>query len=186
MVEQLFLAALNHLLSSASWASARLQPFAGRQARIDMPPFAFAFEIDADGHVRPNPDPESADVVIRLPADTPFLLPQGLAKVMAGANVEGNAEFATELSFVFRNLRWDAEEDLSKWVGDIAARRIVQGATGFLGWQKHAAENLAANVSEYLTLEQSLLVTAGEFNVFREDMLRLNAALAQLEKRLKI
>jgi ubiquinone biosynthesis protein UbiJ len=186
MVEQLFLAALNHLLAGANWACARLQPFAGRQARIDMPPFAFAFEIDADGHVRPNPDPEGADVVIRLPADTPFLLPHGIAKIMAGANVEGNAEFATELSFVFRNLRWDAEEDLSKLFGDIAARRIVRGATGFLGWQKQLAENLAANVSEYLAQEQSLLVTAGEFNVHREDMVRLNAALTQLEKRLRI
>lgn len=186
MVERLFLAALNHLLAAAGWATARLRPFAGRQARIEMLPFVFAFEIDVDGRVRANPDIESSDVVVRLPADAPFLLPQGLAKIMAGASVEGNAEFATELSFVFRNLRWDAEEDLAKLFGDIAARRLVQGASGFLGWQKQAAANLSANLAEYLGREQSLLVTRDEFAAFREELVRLNAALLQMERRLKI
>jgi ubiquinone biosynthesis protein UbiJ len=185
MFDQAFLAALNHLLEGANWARARLAPFAGRQARIEMPPFNFGFEIDEDGRVRQNPDPDATDVVIRLPADTPFLLPQGLDKVMAAATVEGNAEFATELSFVFRNLRWDAEEDLSKLVGDIAAHRLVEGANRFMAWQKQAAANLAENLAEYLVHEKPLLVATTEFTAFREDITRLNADLTRLEARSK-
>ncbi len=186
MFDPVFLAGLNHLLNGAQWARARLIPFAGRRARFDMPPFAFGFEIAPEGGVIPNPDSDAGvtDVVIRLPADTPFLLPQGLDKVMAQAAVEGNAEFATELSFVFRNLRWDAEEDLSKVVGDIAAHRIVQSANHFVGWQKQAATNLAGNVAEYLTIENPVLVRRDELLAMRADLAQLDAALARAEKRL--
>jgi ubiquinone biosynthesis protein UbiJ len=184
MFDQAFLAALSHLLEGANWARARLLPFAGRRARFDMPPFAFGFEIAPDGRVIPNPDPDITDVIIRLPAETPFLLPQGLDKVMAQASVEGNAEFATELSFVFRNLRWDAEEDLSKLVGDITAHRIVTGANRFIGWQKQAATNLAANVAEYLTLEKPVLVPRDELLALRDGIAKLDADLTRAESRL--
>ena len=184
MFGPVFLASLNHLLEGAQWARARLIPFAGRRARFDMPPFAFGFEIAPDGGMIPNPDSGVTDVVIRLPADTPFLLPQGLDKVMAQATVEGNAEFATELSFIFRNLRWDAEEDLSRVVGDIAAHRIVQSTNRFVGWQKQAATNLAGNVAEYLTIENPVLVRRDELLALREDVAQLDAALASAEKRL--
>jgi ubiquinone biosynthesis protein UbiJ len=184
MFDQVFLAALNHLLIGSNWARTRLLPFVGRRARFDMPPFAFGFEIAPDGCVIPNPDPQFTDVVIRLPADTPLLLPQGLDRVMAQATVEGNAEFATELSFVFRNLRWDAEEDLSKRVGDIAAHRIVQTGTRLLDWQKQAATHLAQNLGEYLTLEQPVLVPRAELLALRDCIVRLDADLTRVEKRL--
>lgn len=184
MIDRFFLAALNHLLKGATWARTRLIPFAGRRSRFDMPPFAFGFEIAPDGYVIPNPDPVITDVVIRLPADTPLLLPQGLDRAMALATVEGNAEFATELSFVFRNLRWDAEEDLSTLVGDIAAHRIVQGANRFVDWQQQAATHLAQNLGEYLTFENPLLVRRVELLALRDDIVRLDAELARVEKRL--
>ncbi|MEW6512448.1 MAG: SCP2 sterol-binding domain-containing protein [Pseudomonadota bacterium] len=184
MFDAVFLGGLNHLLESANWARARLAPFAGRRARFAMPPFEFGFEVSSAGMVVANPDPGLTDVVIRLPADTPFLLPQGLDRVMAQATVEGNAEFATELSFVFRNLRWDAEEDLSKLVGDIAAHRIVQGASRFVQWQKQAATHLAQNFGEYLTLENPMLIRREEFLSLRDHISQLNADLARVEKRL--
>ena len=184
MFDTIFLGGLNHLLASANWARARLAPFAGRRACFAMPPFDFGFEVSTEGTVVANADPAQTDVVIRLPANTPFLLPQGLDKVMAQATVEGNAEFATELSFVFRNLRWDAEEDLSKLVGDIAARRLMQGADRFVAWQQQAATRLAENVTEYLTLETPVLVPHAELRALRDDITRLEAALGRAEGRL--
>lgn len=184
MFDQVFLAALNHLLGGANWARARLAPFAGRRARIEMSPLAFGFEIATDGRVQPQPDSATADVTIALPAETPFLLPQGLDRVMAGASVAGNAEFATELSFVFRHLRWDAEEDLSRWIGDIAAHRLLQGASRFMAWQQQAASNLAENLAEYLVQESPLLVATDEFAPLRDGIARFNADLTRIENRL--
>lgn len=187
MLAPVFIAGLNHLLAGANWARERLVPFAGRRARFDMPPFSFGFEVVPDGQVIPHPDNASADstdVVIRLPAETPLLLPQGIDRVMAQASVEGNAEFATELSFVFRNLHWDAEEDLSKLVGDIAAHRIVASANRFVAWQKQAATHLAQNLGEYLTIEAPVLVPGEELLALREGIAKLDADLSRAERRL--
>lgn len=190
MFDQAFLATFNHLLEGANWARARLAPFAGRRARIELPPFSFDFEIGAEGYVQPHPDSATADVAtdvtIALPANAPFLLPQGLDKLMAGASVSGNAEFATELSFVFRNLRWDAAEDLSKLVGDIAAQRLVQGASRFLAWQKQAATHLAENLADYLVQENPLLIATDEFATLRDGIARFNVDLSRIENRLTL
>jgi ubiquinone biosynthesis protein UbiJ len=103
---------------------------------------------------------------------------------MAAASVDGNAEFATELSFVFRQLRWDAEEDLSRLVGDVAAHRLVGTASRFFDWQNQAAQNFAANLAEYLTQESRLIVAAEEFATWREAVNRLEADLNRFEGRL--
>jgi ubiquinone biosynthesis protein UbiJ len=185
MLDAALIAGLNHLLQGAGWARERLKPFAGRQAGIGMPPFLLTISVTPAGLFELAPQGAPTDVTIGLPPDTPFLLPQGLDKVMAGARVEGNAEFATELSFVFRHLRWDAEEDLARVVGDIAAHRIVAGTRRIAGWQRQAAANLAANLAEYLTHENRQLVTREEFASLRESLTRMNADLSRLEARCK-
>lgn len=185
MLDAALIAGLNHLLQGAGWARERLKPFAGRQASIGMPPLLLGFSVAPDGLFEPLPDSAAPDVTINLPADTPFLLPQGLDKVMAGARVEGNAEFATELSFVFRHLRWDAEEDLAHVVGDVAAHRMVQGAQRIASWHQQVAANLAGNLAEYLTYENRQLTTREEFAAFRDSLARLNADLSRLEARSK-
>lgn len=184
MIDQAFRAAFNHLLGGANWARARLAPFAGRRVRIDMPPFTVGFEIAADGYVLAHPDAVGTDVTITLPADAPWRLPHGLDKLLAGANVAGNAEFATELSFVCRNLRWDVEEDLAQHVGDIAAHRLVQGGSRFFAWQKQAAIHLAENLTDYLVEEKPLLIASGEFATLRDNLACFNADLSRLESRL--
>lgn len=186
MIEPAFLAALNHLLEGADWARARLRAFAGRRARIEMPPLAFGFAIAADGRVEPCQEGEASDVVVRLPAETPFLLARGLDKVMAGAGVEGNAEFATELSFVLRHLRWDVEEDLARRLGDVAAHRLVGLAGRLLAWRKQAGTRLAENLGEYLTRERPMLVGADEFAAWRDAVVRFDNDLTRVERRLDV
>ena len=176
------LSALNHLLGQAAWARQQLKPFAGRKASFDMPPWQLAFAISADGYFEPVAEGE-IDVTVTLPADTPLAALQGLDRAMAGAHVTGNAEFATALSFVLKNLRWDAEEDLARLVGDIAAHRIAGAAASLAAWQKRAADSLATNLAEYLTEEAQLLTPARELADFRAEVEELGDRLAALEAR---
>jgi ubiquinone biosynthesis protein UbiJ len=182
MFGPLSLAALNHLLRQADWARAKLLPFAGRSARLAMPPFQLDFAIREDGYVETGT--AAPDVVMTLPADAPLRALQGQEQVIAAARVEGNAHLATELSFVLRNLRWDAEEDLSRAVGDIAAHRLVQGANVVAGWQKNAARNLAENVAEYLSEENPLVVRPQDITSHAADLVEVRDKLSQLEKRI--
>lgn len=184
MIQTAVFAALNHLLGQASWARRQLLPFVGRRARFEMPPWQLAFGITAEGLFEAVAEPE-VDVTVALPADGPLLMLQGVDRLMATAYVVGNAEFATALSFVLKNLRWDAEEDLSRLIGDIAAHRLVGGATALAGWQKQASHNLAENLAEYLGEEARLLTPVGELVAFREDVADFSNRLTRLQSRLQ-
>ncbi|MCX7145835.1 MAG: hypothetical protein NT042_06440 [Sulfuritalea sp.] len=179
------LAAINHLLGQAAWAREKLVPFAGHAAQIKLPPFEAAFLIGHDGFIAaPAPDAE-LEVSISLPATTPLLALQGKDAVMRAARIEGSAEFAETLGFVIRNLHWDAEEDLSRIFGDIAAHRIVAGTREFAGWQQQAAQNFAENFAEYFTEEQPMIARRIAIADFSADIDRLRDDVARLEKRLE-
>lgn len=184
MFPRLSLGALNHLLTQADWARQRLKPFAGRSARLAMPPWQLDFRVGSDGRLEQSDD-GAPDVTMTLPADAPLRLLQGQDKVIEAARVEGNAQFATELSFVLRKLRWDAEEDLSRLVGDIAAHRLVQGAAGFATWQQDSARRLAENVAEYVTDEAPVLVRKLDIADFAAEIARLRDAISLLDRRVE-
>lgn len=176
------IASLNHLLQGNHWARQRLAPYAGRQAMIGIPPLQIGFIVTQTGDVAEVGDPQP-DVTITMPANSPLRLLDGFDRLMGAARVEGNAEFATELSFVFRHLRWDAAEDLSQIFGDIAAQRIVNTAHGFLAWQKQATANVLKNLGEYLTFENQSLITQAEFEAFSNGISQLETSLSRLELR---
>ncbi len=182
MLEAALLGGLNHLLEGAPWARTRLAPYAGRLAEFAMPPLRFGLAIGEDGRFAPaTATAAEPDVRIALPAFSPLLLAGGSERLMAEAHVTGNAEFATELSFVLRNLRWDVEEDLSRVVGDIAARRIVQTGRACVAAQRQAADNLAANLREYVAHERPAVLGRPEFEEFRNRLRTFEDALARAD-----
>lgn len=153
MLDLALLQAFNHLLAAAPWARARLAPFAGRRVRLVLGPLPLEFRIAPDGSLESLGTGEPA-VEIVLPAAAALAITEGRAAMMRGARVSGSADFAEALGFVLRKLDWDAEEDLSRFVGDIAARRIARAAGGFAAAQAEAARRLADNIAEYLRYEQ--------------------------------
>lgn len=186
MISSLFLSATNHLLSQAGWARQRLQPHAGRTARLALAPVAeIDFSVAADGHLAEWSGEEPPEVTLRLAvADLPRLLVDGLETAMRHVRIEGNAEFAEALGFVFRHLRWDAEEDLSHVFGDIAAHRLVEGGRKAAAEGKRSLERAGGNLAEYLTEESPLLVQRKALPGFAEDVVALRDAVARLDKRI--
>jgi len=177
------LAAVNHVLRQASWAGAKLAPFAGHTAQIKLSPFEGAFTVIEGGQLTAPAPGAKPEVTISLPATAPLLFLQGTDAVMRAARLEGSAEFAEALGFVVRHLRWDVEEDLSKMFGDIVAHRLVGGTRSFGSWQQQAAKNLAENLAEYFTEEQPMIARRGDIEEFSSDIDRLRDDLARLEKR---
>ena len=58
----------------------------------------------------------------------------GSIGVFAARTVQmtGDADFAAEIAFLAKNLKWDVEEDLSKVMGDAAAHPPPRGNSGCL------------------------------------------------------
>ncbi len=185
MLGGLSLAALNHLLRQADWARQRLAPHVGCRARIDMPPWSVEFRIGADGLVYQPGEPGAPDVVFSLPFDAPLRALRGQAEVFRAARVEGKADLADALNFVLLNLRWDAEEDLSRLVGDIAAHRLAHGARAFADWHRDAAGRLGDNLAEYLREERPLLVGRRQLDDLAASARQFEADLSALESRVR-
>jgi ubiquinone biosynthesis accessory factor UbiJ len=185
MLEQATILVLNHLLQDAPWAKDRLRGSAGATARVSLPGFVVEFTINADGTLTQTSTGE-CDVLVTMPAEAILAAGTDLGSLMRKARITGSAELADTLAFVFRNLRWDIEEDLSHVVGDIPARRLAALGRQFAGWQTDSARRLGENVVEFLRDEQRLLVGSGAVAGFGEAVNELRDDLARLEKRFQL
>ncbi len=183
MLEHLTLSTLNHLLAGSDWARDRLRPFAGRHLHVSLLPVQMTLLVDPEGYFATSARTETdVDVRITLPPAAGARMFGGVEALMQEAHIEGNAEFAQEIGFVLRNLRWDYEEDLSRLVGDIAARRLTTSVGGFLRWQRDAMQRFTENAVEYLTEEQAVLAKQGDLQKMARDVRALETALDALER----
>ena len=118
------LAVLNRMLSREVWARERLAPFAGRIARFEALPFSITLKATEDGLLaEAGSGPPVVTVGLSL-ASLPLAFGDPQA-ALRNISLQGDADFAQSLGDVLQNLRPEPEDDLSRFVGDVAARRIV-------------------------------------------------------------
>ncbi len=186
MLEKPALAVLNHLLASEDWARCKLVPFAGKTARLQLGSgIVFLVRISEEGLLEVADANTPPPVSIILPADSPVRALTDSASLLSAATISGSADLAETLGFLYRNLRWDIEEDLSQVVGDIVARRAVQLMGRLARWQVSGARNFALSVTEYLTEEAPAIARRQDIERFCAEVDALRDDLARCEKRLE-
>jgi len=182
-LETPLVAALNRLLDAERWALERLAPFAGETVALRAPPLPeLRFAIVEGGRLAPGGEP-SLSLTLR-PGSLPALL-RGEDHFMRTVEIEGNARLAQEVLHLARHLRWDAEEDLSRIVGDAAAHRLAGLARDFFAWQRDAARRLADAAMEYAQEEGRLLAPKGEYEAMAARVARLRDAIERLDRRIE-
>jgi ubiquinone biosynthesis protein UbiJ len=186
MIERGAVAALNHLLQQQAWAAERLRAFAGQGVEFRCPPFPdLRLRITDKGFLdRARGEGASALVVKLTPGTLPFLLARDEA-ARKQVEIEGSADLASTVDYLFRHLSWDFEEDLSKVFGDVVAHRLASGGRAFAAWQREAALRLAENLVEYWTEEQPLLARPVDVERFCRDVDALRDDVARIEKRIE-
>ena len=112
----------------------------------------------------------------------------GRAAASAGIAVHGDAEIASAYQKLIAAARPDLEEELSRLVGDLPARRLF--ALRAAGWARSARRTALENVAEYLQEEGRDVVGRHELDEFlegvdraREAADRIEARVARLERR---
>jgi ubiquinone biosynthesis protein UbiJ len=185
--------ALNRLLEREVWARDKLAPYAGRSARIEAGLLAVALAVDASGRFTSSSTDSSTgtnpDVTIAFDsAQFPGLFMQLLDEPQAAlrnVRLSGDADFAQVLSQVLQNLRPEPEEELSRWVGDAAAVRIVSLLRTAFAQAKDGGERLARTTADYFVAEDPLLVSRSQAAEFFAHVVTLRDAVERLGKRIE-
>lgn len=132
---------LNHVLAAEPAATERLAAHAGRKVTVRWegpagpwplpPPLVLGItpaglcerlEAEADAGISAA---GGLRVTVVLPA--PYQLPGlWLSGKRLPVNVEGDAQFAADVAWLAENLRWDAEHDLARFVGDAPAHELMR------------------------------------------------------------
>jgi ubiquinone biosynthesis protein UbiJ len=136
-----------------------------------------------------------ADAVISgsAPALLQLLRGEGpAAATRAGVQIRGNAEIANLYRQLFAAAKPDFEEKLSRWIGDMPARRLSQVARSVRSWARRTRRTAGENIAEYLQEEGRDLVSKPEHEEFlqgvdaaRETADRIEARLKHIEQRTK-
>lgn len=177
-------AAINHLLVREPWARERLTKHSGKVAVFDAGVASIRLKVAADGLVEAAASDDTPQVTIRVKlADLPLIV-QNREHAFSYVQIEGDADFANTISQLGETLRWEAEEDLSKLIGEVAATRVVGGVRTALGAARSAQQKLAENVSEYLLDENPILVRPQTVADFSRDVAKLRDDVERLAKRL--
>ncbi len=179
-------APLNHLLRANTWARDALKPHAGKTVTFRCLPLVTRLTVLDSGEVAPATTDALATVTLTL---TPGLMLRVAARdeaVWRDVIIDGDTAFAGAIHHLWQHLRWDAEEDLSKVVGDVAAHRIAESGRTLQRWAQASGDNLAHSFAEYWTEEQPLIAAKQDVARFTADVDQLRDDAACLEKRIEL
>lgn len=179
---------VNHLLAQEPWARDKLLVHASKVAWLDTGLLTVKLKVAPDGMLQAAEESELPNVTIRVKlVDLPLMM-QNRERAFSYVKVEGDADFANTISQLSQFLEWEAEEDLSKVVGDIAATRIVAGAKAAFDTAKSTQQKLAENLAEYFLEENPMLMRpqaianfSSEVNKLRDDVERLAKRIDKLK-----
>ncbi|OZI20702.1 hypothetical protein CAL26_24800 [Bordetella genomosp. 9] len=194
--------ALNALLRREDWARARLARHAGKTVRLAVGAFKLSLTIDSEGHadladpavvpdVTLTADPArfsfarlfQPDAADASPGDAAAAARARADAVADMMHISGDAGLAQVVAELAAQLRWDVEDDLARWFGDIPAGRMVAGARALSAGLRGAATRLRNNLVEYLGHEQPVLTPRPLLQALPADIGRATAALDAVQAR---
>jgi ubiquinone biosynthesis accessory factor UbiJ len=122
---------LNHVLQQEPEAQTRLARQKGQVALVQWRSIALKLAATPAGLLELAAADAVPDLTLSVTQASPFELVQ---KTMNGdkpeVRIEGDVQLAAQVNWLVDHVRWDAEEDLSKIVGDVAAHRLGQVGRG--------------------------------------------------------
>jgi len=190
---------LNRSIEDSSSAAAAARRLSGTSLKIAVEGFSAIRASMAAGRLALTAAGETAAdaVICGPPLAFLALLAGGLGKGGAapgrgGVQISGDAQIAGLYRDLFERARPDLEEELSRLIGDLPARRVSLAASFAVSWVRRFGRTAGENLAEYLQEEGRDLVNKPELEEFltgvddlRETADRVEARLAHLEQRLK-
>jgi ubiquinone biosynthesis protein UbiJ len=122
---------LNHVLMQEPEAQARLVRQKGRQVRMQWRGFSLQLAPTPAGLLERVAGTPQPDLLLTVTEGSPFALAQAVLRGDKPAvRIEGDVQLAAEVNWLVDHVRWDAEEDLSRLIGDAPANALGRAARG--------------------------------------------------------
>lgn len=209
---QALLAALDHLIDQHEWARARLRLHVGRELELACEPPLPGFwvprplrlRVSGAGRLEPSPrsdddsaqpfggvaaasPPEAQAAAVRMTlkpsVDAVFaVLNGGPAGLQRHLRIEGDVLFAAALGELTQGVRWDLEEDMSRWVGDVAAHRMVAAGRHTIGLLRQSLDRAMRSAAGFAAHESQALVSRQQLDLHRDELQALDRRVAALER----
>lgn len=183
---------LNRNISQTTPARAAVSGLNGSSVAVGVRDSALAmyFVFDDDEVALTTDSAADPDVIISGSLLALARMMGGGESALRGGGVElsGDAVTAQRFQKLLEFAKPDIEEEMSRFIGDIAAHRIGTFARSVRSWARESGATMGDNLREYLQEERRDLPTryeverfAEDVGVLRDDVDRIAARLARLE-----
>ena len=176
---ELLESALNRGISRSSSARGLCRELNARTLSVNVsggPEFKLSVDQDRVKAERVEADSPSPDVQLSA---SPMALLRMLVRDPEGpfrdgsAKLSGDAETAEGFRALLTFASPDAEEELSRIIGDVPARQVSQALSAVASWGEKSALSLGRSLAEYLTEETRTVVSPYELDWFNQEVNQL-------------
>ena len=181
---------LNRGIRESAAATSLCTGLAGHSLALALDPPGLRLRMTAgiDGlSLGPESDaPADATLSGPLSGFARLLLEDPAEVLRSGAvRIAGDTDIAERFQQLLSLARPDAEEELSRVIGDVAAHQVGNTARDLASWASRAAQSLGRSLGEYLQEERHDLPTRVEVDEFLADVDRLASDVDRAEARLR-
>ena len=181
---------LDHLLSQNDWMQSKLIEHKSKILAIEISGYKVIFIVEENGQLRTLNGSEKIDSTIKLTIND--FINQIVNNQNGKITVEGDIELANQISQVLKNIKWDIEDDLSMFIGDIPAVHTTNFLKKVLSDSKKNISNLKGSLIEYWQEENPILAKKRDVEFFNsqvdiivEDTERIEVRLISIIKKIR-
>jgi ubiquinone biosynthesis protein UbiJ len=181
-------ALLNRGIAGSSDATRRCRALEGASFRIEFDGLGLGLTLVAHNERIALRDQPAADACLSgTPGALARLVATGDEALLRSraVRINGDPMVARDFRELIAIAAPDFEEELSRLVGDVAARQVGNFLRGFTGWSLDAADRLSRTLAEYLQEESRDLPARAEVEAFLDGVDDAAGDLARFEARLR-
>lgn len=182
--------AVNKYLQCDENSERRLAKMAGKSVTIELMPLQIMFvcSFHEEGvTVKVNEDADSAAVIKGTPLQLLGVLIDKNHRHQFFAEdvkIEGDAEFAQQVIYLFDHVEIDWEEQTASIIGDVPAYQLSKLAGEIRGWLGNNGKAFTQDINDYLHEEAAWFPAKEELQEFFADIDTLRMDTDRLEARL--
>ena len=132
-VQNRIVLSLNHVLQQEPQAMERLAKQSGKSVLITLAPWSLHAQATPAGLLDLVLDERQPQLRVTVTDNLAQLVGKAASGDKPSIHIEGDVALAADINWLIDHVRWDWEEDLSRFVGDAAAHTIGQGLRAALG-----------------------------------------------------